>query len=81
MSTRYYATTRSNSTISYWTQLSAKTMTGAKRLAWQEHGSGYLGDVVAVVAVEAGMSGRINDLPYHTRLIASGSRWSTIPTT
>ncbi len=73
---KFYATVKNHSVIGCWEEMKGvKTLTGAKRKATKEYGSGYHGHVIHVVECSPSEleSGQINDLPSHTKAIGPAS--------
>ncbi len=75
----FYTTLKHHSLIGYWEELKeAKTLTDAKKLAYEIHGSGFSGHIIHIVECEPSHfeSGQINDFPSHTKVVGHArSAW------
>ena len=75
---KYFATAKHHSTAGSWEELSAKTLTSAKREASKRLGGELQGSVIHLVECQNQIDEeRLNDLPAHTKTVAAyTTTWS-----
>lgn len=75
---KYYAVVTHNSVQNVWEEIKANSLTGAKRKASAEFGSGYTGHVINLVECNNGIDEkRLNDLPTYTKVTGLRSKWES----
>ena len=74
---KYYATVKSNNSVSKWEKIEAKNATQAKRKAGIEFGGGYIGDMILLAEVHPDFdASRLNDIVYFRKAVLTNARWS-----
>jgi hypothetical protein len=75
---KYYATVTHYSIVGVWYKLNATTEIGAKREAWKNEGSGYIGHVVHVIQADNFEDIHRGGGSHWCREIGSGRGWYTV---
>ena len=70
----YAMTIKSNSTVGFWEDCSAKTERGAKCEAWKRFGDWYVGDSIEIAMKHS--DGQLQ--PIARRVIAANSSWQKL---